>query len=46
MVKLFMSNVALIRFVCLAVGPIFIAFVNFSLLYLFIYFVLPYKMVK
>jgi len=39
-----MSNVALIRFACFAV--FLLRLFNFSLLYLFIYFLLPYKMVK
>jgi len=39
-----MSNVALIRFVCLAV--FLVRSFNFCLLYLFIYFVLPYKAKK
>ena len=39
-----MSNVALIRFVCS--GAFLLRLFNICLLYLFIYFVLPYKMVK
>ena len=42
--QLFMSNVALIRFVCSAV--FLLRSFNFCLLYLFTYFVLPYKMAK
>jgi len=39
-----MSNVVLIRFTCFAV--FLLRLFNFCLLYLFIYFLLPYKMVK
>jgi len=42
--QLFMPNVALIRFVCLAV--FLLRSFNSCLLCLFIYFLLPYKMVK
>ena len=39
-----MSNVVLIRFTCFAV--FLLRLFNFCLLYSFIYFLLPYKMVK
>jgi len=42
--KIFTSNVALIHFVCLAV--FLLRSFNFCLLYLFTYFVIPYKMMK